>query len=92
MGVSLRFGCLMWLYKRVTERSSTNRGKQSWFRYFDSSQDPTGIRAPARPVLWFVQLCLLVFGQALFDDFKLLKSIHEYGLFCVFLSDTDRRQ
>ena len=43
-------------------------------------------------VLWFVQLRLLVFGQALLDDFQLLKSIFEHGLFHVFLSDTDRRE
>src|SRR5580700_8286201 len=52
----------------------------------------TRIPPPARPVLGFVQLCLLVFGQALPDDFQLLKSIFENGLFRVFLSDTDRRQ
>jgi hypothetical protein len=39
----------------------------------------------------FLHLCLLVFGQELLDDFRVLKSIFEHGLFYVFLSDTNRR-
>src|ERR1700729_368857 len=52
----------------------------------------TRIPTPARPVLRFIQLYLLVSGKVLLDDFQLLKSIFEHGLFRVFLSDTDRRQ
>ena len=65
-------------------------GKRS-LDHMQSAQSNYKDSAPARPVLWFVQLCLLVFGQALLDDFQLLKSIFEHGLFRVFLSDTDRR-
>src|SRR3984957_2169508 len=50
------------------------------------------IPTPAKPVLWFVQPYLLVLGQVLLDDFQLLKSIFEHGLFRIFLSDTNRRQ
>src|SRR6202453_1948092 len=78
----------------------TMRFVQLFFRLWEeASREPAEQRSnsyaclrPARLLLWFVQLCLLVFGQALLDDFQLLKSIFEHRLFRVFLGNTDRRQ
>src|SRR5580692_9908478 len=69
---------------RVIENKVT--GSHAWRKAI--ARIPT----PAKPVLWFVQPYLLVLGQVLLDDFQLLKSIFEHGLFRVFLSDTNRRQ
>src|SRR5258708_28358533 len=41
---------------------------------------------------WFVQLCLLIFGQTLPDDFKALEPVLKHGLFGILLRDTDRRE